>query len=342
VLLVILFHIEPNPGDAPIITNGWIGVDLFFVISGFLITGILVDSEGRKHRLRNFFARRVLRIFPLYYLVLFVFFVVAPFFTTNPDILYADGDKAYYALYLQNLLLPLIEPGTGSSIYLSHTWSLAIEEQFYLVWPWLVILLPRRALIALLCLILVLAPIARFQLLAERPTAWYQYWLVYKNTLLHVDGLAVGSLLALIVRSNRVSERALKRTGIALTLLCLPIAWWVLSSLAARGVINYPYTPTDPVTGSSMFSFLSIGFGGLLAVILTLRSRSLDVVLCNPILTWIGSISYGLYVYHFPVILLLRTSEVHPLVSIAATFAVATLSWYCFEKPILRLKQRFC
>ena len=340
-LLVILFHIELTPGGSSIITNGWIGVDLFFVISGFLITGILIDSRGREHRLRNFFARRVLRIFPLYYLVLFALFVVAPLFTSDPLIVYPSSDKAYYALYIQNLCLPLINPELPASVYLSHTWSLAIEEQFYLVWPWLVVFLPRRVLIAGLMLVLIAAPIARFQLLAERPAAWSQYWLVYKHTLLHVDGLAVGSLLALIVRSTRVSERALKLTGTAITLVVLPFALWVLSSLASRGVSDYPYTPTDPSIGSLMFSILALGFGGLLAAILTVRASWLDAFLCNPLLTWIGSISYGLYVYHFPVILLFRRFELPALASIPTTVAVASLSWYLFEKPILRLKARF-
>lgn len=311
------------------------------MLSGFLITGILVDGEGKPKRIRNFLARRVLRIFPLYYLALLLIFFVVPLFTSDPSVIYSASDKPYYALYVQNLFLPLIEPDTASSVYLSHTWSLAIEEQFYLVWPWLVIFLPRRMLIALLCLILVAAPLARFQILSDHPRAWYQYWLVYKNTLLHVDGLAVGSLLALIVRSKHMTKSRVRNAGLVVGLLTLSFAVWTLIRLAKNGVTHYPYTPTEPILGSIMFTILSLGFGGLLAVILALPSRLMDGLLCNAVVTWIGRISYGLYVYHFPIILGLRSYDLHPAVSVAATFGVAAISWYVFESPILKLKARF-
>jgi len=342
VIFVLLFHLEWSLGSGPILTSGWAGVDLFFVLSGFLITGILLESRDQLHRIRNFFARRVLRIFPLYYFVLFLLFVVAPFFTSDPSVLYPDEEKPFYLLYVHNLFLPLIKFDEFYSVYLSHTWSLAIEEQYYLVWPWLVLFLPRRLLVALLALVLVAAPIARYQLLAASPGAWSEYWLVYRNTLLHIDGLAIGSLLAFAVRSKAATERTVRNVSAVLALVALPYAFWKLNQLRADfGITHYPYMATDPWIGASTFTILSVGFGGLLGVVLTHSSRILDRVLGNPVSVWIGSISYGLYVYHFPVFLLLRPYEIHPLASLAATFGVAALSWYLLEKPILKLKTHF-
>ena len=333
---------EPGLGEDPVLTSGWVGVDMFFVLSGFLITGILLDSRDHPHRIRNFFARRVLRIFPLYYLVLFLLFVVAPFFTTNPEILYPDSDKPYYVLYVQNLFLPLIEGGDTASLYLSHTWSLAVEEQYYLVWPWLVLFLPRRVLIVLLGLILIAAPIARYLVLSEHPGAWKSYWLVYKHTLLHIDGLAVGSLMAILIRSKRVTTHLVRNLSAVMALITLPYAFWILHKIYAEGgIVHYPFTPTTPWIGASTFSILAIGFGGVLGVTLTQSSKVLDAVLSNPVAVWIGSISYGLYVYHFPVIRALLPYELHPLIAPTLTVAIAALSWYLIEKPILKLKSRF-
>ena len=341
-IFVLLFHLEWSLGSGPVLTSGWAGVDLFFVLSGFLITGILLETRDQPHRIRNFFARRVLRIFPLYYFVLFLLFVVAPFFTTDPSILYPNEDKPFYLLYVHNLFLPLIKVNEVYSVYLSHTWSLAIEEQYYLVWPWLVLFLPRRLLVTLQALVLVAAPIARYQLLAANPGAWTEYWLVYRNTLLHIDGLAIGSLLAFLVRSKAATKRTVRNVSAVLALVALPYAFWMLNQLRVElGITHYPYMPTNPWIGASTFTILSVGFCGLLGVVLTQRSRILDWILGNPVSVWIGSISYGLYVYHFPVFLALRPYELHPLLALAATFGVAALSWYLLEKPFLKLKSRF-
>ena len=132
--------------------SGWNGVDLFFVLSGFLITGVLLDAKGSTGYFRNFYARRVLRIFPLYYGVVLVHLVVLRYVLNDPNHFDdRDIDLIWYLLHLSNLIVGL---RSGRDTGLDHAWSLAIEEQFYLLWPLLVLWLNRRRLI-MLCVVLI-------------------------------------------------------------------------------------------------------------------------------------------------------------------------------------------
>ena len=148
VVLVLLFHLDrlsgaawPDRVLARLFGAGWVGVDLFFVLSGFLITGILVDTAAQRNFFRNFYARRALRIFPLYYALLVVGFAVYPTFA--PAIhadrdwrLFLDGQWWFWS-YLANIRLAAVG---GAPMNFGHLWSVAIEEQFYLVWPLLLLL----------------------------------------------------------------------------------------------------------------------------------------------------------------------------------------------------------
>src|SRR4051812_8053988 len=130
---------------------GWCGVDLFFVLSGFLITGILYDAKGTPGGLRNFYARRVLRIFPLYYATLIVLFVILPLLAPgpNPGLDKVALHQGWLWLYLSNFAAVFIGDHTFAAglVQAGHFWSLAIEEQFYLVWPLIVLTLRRETLI---------------------------------------------------------------------------------------------------------------------------------------------------------------------------------------------------
>src|SRR5207237_5469360 len=140
-ILLVIFHNEssifPSLHLERLFANGWMGVDLFFVLSGFLITGILVDSRQSPDYFRNFYAKRSLRIWPLYYALLVFMFVVVP--VLRPPDAHTVFEKSSpwwsYPLFLQNVLVPSPTSAAGA---LAVTWSLAIEEQFYLVWPWVV------------------------------------------------------------------------------------------------------------------------------------------------------------------------------------------------------------
>ncbi len=174
--------------------NGWMGVDLFFVLSGFLITGILLDTKQHESYFRNFYARRCLRIWPLYYSVLFCMFVAVPLIRPSEARAVFDARSApwwSFLFYLQNFLVPAASMATGP---LGVTWSLAIEEQFYLVWPLVVRRCSdvqlRRLTVAVICF----SPALRFYLLVHHVN-------IYSNIFCRLDGLMAGALLALLVRS---------------------------------------------------------------------------------------------------------------------------------------------
>ena len=198
ILAVVAFHAmfldvgllggaRPAPTDVypTLALLGWCGVDVFFVLSGFLITGILLRSKGAPGYFRNFYARRALRIFPLYYLVvgLLLFGLGRP--ATS------GAEKASYLLYYQNVRYALVGEGSFDAARLV-TWSLAIEEQFYLVWPTVVWLCSRRALVGV-CIAVVVGAIAlRLWLLAGGLHT------THFLTPCRLDTLAVGALLALL------------------------------------------------------------------------------------------------------------------------------------------------
>ena len=296
--------------------TGWIGVDLFFVISGFLITGICLDHRGPGF-LRAFYARRVLRIFPPYFALLAVCGMASLAFSrTLPR---GFGWMLSFATNVDQARandLNVVAPP------LTHLWSLAIEEQFYLAWPFLAACLPRRrsAFIALAALPTALA-YRLFLIVADRHVA------AYVLTFARVDALAVGALLAFAVRSRFAGVLTARRTWIGVG--ALPLA--LVIGEAAR------------------YSCLAIGFGALLAVTCggagpvarLLRIRSVR---------WVGRRSYGMYLIHLPVVATLRALGWRSasgwdvlflaVVATAITLGLAEASWRTIEKPALSLKTR--
>src|SRR5688572_15010220 len=165
-ILLVIFHNQapkyPTLRLEPWFANGWMGVDLFFVLSGLLITGVLLDARGSDRYFRNFYARRCLRIWPLYYSVLLFMFVVVPLVRPSEAAeIFADRSSPWwsYPLFLQNFLVPVPTSATGP---LGVSWSLAIEEQFYLVWPLVVRYCSRRQLLVIAIAVIALSPALRF------------------------------------------------------------------------------------------------------------------------------------------------------------------------------------
>ncbi|MFZ1263728.1 MAG: acyltransferase, partial [Chitinophagaceae bacterium] len=196
ILLVVFLH---NFGFMNYFFFGWLGVDLFFVLSGFLITDILLKTLDKPNFLRNFYMRRILRIFPLFYLTLIIFLLIIPNIKSIPlDTQYYTGNQFWFWTYLQNWLFVFKEP-YGDKILL-HTWSLAVEEQFYLVWPVIILLIrkPKTILIVAL-LILVFVVIARYLIWVYKVED-----LAYSSlyTFTRIDGLCIGSIVALLIRIN--------------------------------------------------------------------------------------------------------------------------------------------
>ncbi len=327
VLLVIMLHASdkyPALHLQALFRNGWMGVDLFFVLSGFLITGILIDAKNSKEYFKNFYARRCLRIWPLYYSVLLFMFVLIPLLRpSEAAVIFEKRSSPWWAypLFLQNFLVPVPTMATGP---LGVTWSLAIEEQFYLIWPLVVRFCSVEQLRRIALVVICASPLLRLYLSVHGVG-------IYSNFFCRMDGLMAGALLALLVRSPAFEPVRLVKFAWLFLLVALPAAividrynvrWLVLSFTALSALA---------------FIFLS----------LFSESRLVRTVMTNPFLTYTGGISYGLYLLHkipFDIeqsLHLDRYPQAALALGLLGSYALAALSWRFVETPFLRLKRFF-
>jgi peptidoglycan/LPS O-acetylase OafA/YrhL len=298
---------------------GTMGVLLFFVISGFLITGILFDlkesvCEGLlsiPNALKLFYVRRFLRIFPLYYLCLLVLWLF-----NLPSV---RQMIAWYVFYGINIRIA-IDPNWSHFPATGHFWSLAVEEQFYLLWPLLILLLPKRHLRASLWGLVLVS-------LGFRAVERHFFHVnLVTSTILTVDCFdyfSLGALLAL----NDLRDKALLRIG---GILSIPVLTFQILLFVLRRGISFPWTLFEFCCALIFTMLVSLaaegsnnGFGRFLA--------------CKP-MTYLGMISYGLYVYHLPIYNLMSKRTVP---TVFLVLAIASLSWYLYEKPINGLKCHF-
>jgi peptidoglycan/LPS O-acetylase OafA/YrhL len=327
---------------------GWMGVQLFFVLSGFLITGILLDEKDTPHQFRNFYTRRALRIFPLYYAVLIVAFIVLPALgsaptwnITNPSL------EVWYWTYLSNWVVSIKGGGAG----LSHFWSLGVEEQFYLLWPLAVIGLRRRVLAGLCLALIVSAPLARGLLVH------YDFgvakWAAYEFTFARWDALGMGALLAVTVRHRPWLERAIASAP--------QLTYCALGYMALYLVMNHNFAAVEHGVAAVNQSVAALLFAILLfngifpAGAGQSRWQSL---LHRPALRNVGQYSYAIYVFHFPIIVscaplwekyFTKFHQLHPtldtiarvLAAFATSYLLSRCSWYVLERHFLRLKGLF-
>jgi peptidoglycan/LPS O-acetylase OafA/YrhL len=334
---------------------GWAGVDLFFVLSGFLITGILYDSRSDAHYYRVFYGRRTVRIFPLYYASLALFFWVMPFLLLllhHPELSIAH-DSTLARLSAWTYVINWYEGFKGFSVIpqpLQHFWSLAIEEQFYLVWPFLVLTLARRRLMALCFGLMAFGLTLRVVLYQMHlPNADYTW------TLCRADALAIGALLALSARDSRDWMTLVKWAPlVALSALCGIVAVRILNPQSVAGPGQTPSFFMDTLG----LSFVGIFFGGCLAMAVCLRPHSLGHrIFGSSFLRFFGKYSYCMYVCHFPIVVFLAKAGVdssrlttvlhNEFLAIlvvnglvfTATIAIAVASWNLFEKQWLKLKE---
>lgn len=305
---------------------GWMGVDLFFVLSGFLITGILWDSRKSPTYYRRFITRRARRIFPAYYLWLVVVSLAAWHFRTTE---LGNVPLLVCLTYTFNWFVGFTGWGAVSQLC-HHFWSLCIEEQFYLVWPWCV---RRGNVVALSVLAIMLSPLLRFACL-QLP--WHNAAVTF--TPCRLDGLAWGALLALAFRQPRVWERV-KR-----------LAPWVAGFALAALLTIVKATHS---TGSVAMGVIGISIGALgCAAMLGLSLSRLTPLFLPVSLRWCGNRSYGLYLIHQPVLALFGyyglTVAQSPLPPSLAFFALlllsawistilAVMSWRWVEQPFMYL-----
>lgn len=326
-VLLVLVHntdIYPSLHLGLIAANGWMGVDLFFVLSGFLITGILVDTKNSEGYFRNFYARRCLRIWPLYYSCLLFMFVVVPILRpSEAQTIFEARSSPWWAfpLFLQNFLLPVPTMATG---LLGVTWSLAVEEQFYLAWPLVVRFCSESQLRKIAIAVICISPALRYYLSLHHVD-------IYSNTFCRLDGLMAGALLALVVRSpSFVSEKFLTRAWITL-FVSAPLALLV-DTLHARWIV---------------FSLVALASVSFVYLALFSQQKWLRGVLTNRLLIYTGTISYGMYLLQkipLDVVKAFHLDQHQYLalpITAAATYLMAAMSWNLLEKPFLRLKRLF-
>jgi peptidoglycan/LPS O-acetylase OafA/YrhL len=332
ILSVMAFHLQ-----LPFCSLGWAGVFLFFVLSGFLITGILLDAKSDRHYFRNFYARRALRIFPIYYVTLFA--LVALAIGTHKTI----HDAGWYFAYLQNYLLGVNSFLPAFPAAFDHSWSLAVEEQFYLLWPLAVLVLARRALLGLCVALFVGAGMARFAV-ADLTGS---FSLAFTPLACVVDSLAAGAILAVLRRSPAAGAcgKGLGYTAVAVG------GGSALLIIAHNGLERF-WTGwmAGPSINHLLLTSLAILFGGLILVALD-RETYLAAVLRLGVLRHLGKISYGLYMYHWPLLLflpgLLKKCGWDPRfrywlpIYLVVTYLVALASWHFFEKKLIALKRHF-
>jgi peptidoglycan/LPS O-acetylase OafA/YrhL len=351
ILAVFLFHYA---GGAPkqshslftdsismAIEFGWTGVDLFFVLSGFLITGILIDTRSQTNYYKNFYARRILRIFPAYYLMLTAYLLLTPFLHMH----WKAGHLFFLAFlgYPAALLWPNLQI-ISPFVVVAHLWSLSSEEQFYLFWPWIIAKLKSHEAILWLCAALGGGAILlRTAIIVSHglDPSWAYGFLPCR-----MDALALGASLAISMRGpwrRRLPE------------------WGATSFVIASGVLvilfgmRHSVDRYDPLVATIGYSVTALAYGALLLGSLKPRGW-LERVFSTMPLRLVGKYSYGMYLYHLPIAAILHplkeyfVAETHSFVAGSAVYLtsafainliVAGSSFHLIESPILRFKSHF-
>jgi peptidoglycan/LPS O-acetylase OafA/YrhL len=329
---------------------GLLGVDLFFVLSGFLITGILYEAHDKPFYFRNFYMRRLLRIFPLYYGVLALVFLMAPLIPQlqGPTLDYLLDRQAWAWLYGVNIYIA--KQGHWAFSYLNHFWSLSVEEHFYLVWPLVVFLLARRP-----GLLIAVSLVASLCAMLARPAGLLMgvnWWATVVLTPFKLDGLALGAFLAVVARQPGGSAwliRALPRVAaVAGGLVVATFVWTVfLSRQELELVASLRSAPLQMLLACLLIWVLTAPEGSATSRFFGSRP-----------MVFLGTYSYGLYVYHHFISYYLHINHtelglgrwlgshgaavaLQASLGMLASLAVAYLSYELFEKRFLRLKPLF-
>lgn len=278
----------------------WIGVDLFFVLSGFLITRILLETRGSKNYLRSFYGRRIVRIFPLYYVFLSVLYFVLPALgvTLSPDLIHA---QPWQWLYLPNIYIAFMKwPGQN----IDHLWTLGIEEQFYLVWPMIVLLTKERYLKRGIIFLLLLLPFVRAFCIGIGMSNRF----IYTFTLCHMDGLLLGALISIAQRSGLIESL----TSGPRSKLIQCMDWMVAGLLFALVIVYYLFLRNDqfifnfltwpPILECIGITFISLPLAYIVMRAVSPQPNTLQRVMSQKYLRFAGKYSYALYMLHAPIV----------------------------------------
>ncbi len=314
------------------------GVDLFFVLSGFLITGVLLDAKTKPNFFKSFFLRRSLRIFPLYFVSLAIFLFIVPLAMGGkhpfPD---AYANQAYLWTYLTNIKMSVSNSWCFG--YLGHFWSLAVEEHFYLAWPLVVFLLPVKQVFKFSILLAILSVLSRlvFSLCYDNGVALLSF------TAFRCEGLLFGAAIAARLRLGETSPS---------------IRWGALFGLASCGFFSLVIAMKGNRLPISLHTLISLFCASLLLLLLTAKRDSwLAFAFELPFLRVLGKYSYAMYVFQSPIIPLAANwislsiltkyignaqgaSASYVVIMFSITLVLAIISWFALERPILRLRSK--
>jgi len=350
IIMVMIAHFNQEsllkvfyPILGPILTKcayigGW-GVTLFFVLSGFLITGILLEAKGSEGFFKNFYARRALRIFPLYYGTLIVLLFLLPLFLPGDE-----GTRRIstyqWRLWLYMANLPGFAEWDTSNIYMvGHFWSLAVEEHFYIVWPCLVFFFRRNSLVRI-CIGAILVAFAMRMLVAAGASNW--------TTITKIDSLAMGCILAILGRQPQMQEKILLLAR--RSVLILGVLLVILSFLPRVFYPDFFRILKEPIAVSY--------FTCLLVLSIQKQAGTLGRIASNSVLRSFGKYSYGLYIIHgvlrpalsslIPPMWLASLTPIpliglaaYTVISIGVCLLIAYATWHLYENQFLKLKSRF-
>lgn len=360
IVLVMLFHFVAMPAhsliDQPLVVlarYGWTGVDLFFVLSGFLITGILLDAKGSKHYYRNFYIRRGLRIWPLYYGFVAALLVVYPWVGGAAGAAEAATLREHQWwvwTHTMNWLVAISgDFTTKATLGTGGFWSLSIEEQFYLAWPLVVAALPPRMLLRS-CLVLVLGSLVVRLGMTVLGASWAA---VYTATFARVDPLAIGAALAVIARERDGLAGLRRHTGAA-------IIGAILGFAAIEVILRHVREPNYVLSLALQCSLVALLWSAVLIRTLTAApGGALARFTHTRVLRSFGKYSYALYLFHGHVNRLFSKIGLDPKgsdagpgpvllrqllylgLALAVSYAAAFLSWHLYENHFLRLKRFF-
>ena len=323
---------------------GATGVVLFFIISGFLITGILIDSVNEQSALKKFYIRRALRIFPAYYLGTLIILILYPILSESDP---AGTGIIFYLFYIQNWIMVFKENyaifDNPTYAGFNHYWSLAVEEQFYLIWPITFLFIYRKYSIST-CMKIMMTIILLSACLRTYMVSNYFWQMPYTWTMTRIDALLFGALLAVIIKNKKEILVKLGKWSIFnmymvifAIILCYTLFLKKYFSFEAGHLVTLP----------TIFYFFTITY------VLNKEEQGGVPVLRNNFLQKTGNISYGLYIIHSPVMqivaekvtVLFKSFFLSHLITLVVggviSYAIAWLSYKFFEKPILRLKDKY-
>lgn len=327
ILWIICCHYFSNN---PFFRFGWVSLEFFFVLSGFLITKVLLNSSKENHFFSRFYIRRMLRIFPIYFLFILTFFAVIFLFSKPNHFNFLKQNFFFYLIYVQNFLF--IFKGLEPENFLNHLWSLAMEEQFYFLWPFAIFFIRKTInLKKLLWFIIVFSFVLRI-------IVWW-YWgegfeVYHCNTFTRIDTIAFGCLLGCGFSYKNINFKI--RTLIILACIFVFILGFIL--------FKDPFI-TNPMfctLGYTSFSILSIFF---LEYFIAEKNKFRFLKTNRPI-NYLGQISYSMYLFHIPLFMYISpktgfSQTINGLLCLLITFLLASLSYRFYEVKFLNMKKKF-